>query len=213
MMDANNNSLSDKAFTKVRDMIVNRELAGGDILVESRLAQTLGSTRTPLREALVRLEGSGLLVKQKGCSFAVRQVNAAEFFQSLKVRQYLEAKAVTLAVGKVDPVDIKRFQRRIKDLLKEDVRGPAHWHLDDDLHDWLAESGNNKVLADSIRRLRNTTQLFEIGRPFDRAAADAEEHLAILQALSDGNARAVESAILRHLKNIEKDVLAIVTGP
>ena len=130
----------------------------------------------------------------------------------MKVRQYLETKAVSLAVGKVDPVDINRFRRRIKDLLKEDARGPAHWNLDDDLHDWFAESGKNKVLADSIRRLRNTTQLFEIGRPFDRAAADAEEHLAILQALSDGNARAVESAILRHLKNIEKDVLAIVTG-
>ncbi len=211
-MDNNNDSLSDKAFLKVRDMIVNRQLAGGDVLVESQLAKILGSTRTPLREALVRLEGAGFLVKKKGRSFAVRQVNATEYFQSLRVRQYLETKAASLAIGKAGQADIQAFQERIQELLKEDVRGAAHWHLDSDLHDWLAEVGKNEVLADNIRRLRITTQLFEIGRPFDRADADADEHLSILKALSDGNARAAEKAILRHLKNIEKDVLKIVTG-
>jgi DNA-binding GntR family transcriptional regulator len=54
--------------------------------------------------------------------------------------------------------------------------------------------------------------LFEIGRPFDRIGADAEEHIAILKALADGNARAAESAVFRHLRNIEKDVLKIVTA-
>ncbi|NQW00436.1 MAG: GntR family transcriptional regulator [Rhodospirillales bacterium] len=211
-MIKDDNSLSEDAFTKVRNMIVNRQLSGGDVLIESRLANILGSTRTPLREALVRLEGAGILVKKKGRSFAVREVGAAEFFQSLRVRQYLESKAASLAVGKASITDIKTFQNRIKDLLKEDIRGPAHWNLDDDLHEWLAEVGGNKVLADSVRRLRITTQLFEVGSPFDRAEADAREHLAILQALEEGNARDAEAATLKHLKNIEKDVLEIVTG-
>ncbi len=65
-MDIEGGSLSDKAYAKVRDMVVNRQLTGGDILVESRLAETLDLTRTPLREALVRLEGAGLLIKKKG---------------------------------------------------------------------------------------------------------------------------------------------------
>ena len=210
-MDKDSSSLSDKAFTKVRDMIINRQLSAGDILVESRLAETLGSTRTPLREGLVRLEGAGLLVKKKGRSYAVRQVNVTEFFQSLKVRRYLETKAAALAIGKVERTDIESFQQRIQDLSTEDVHVPAHWNLDNDLHDWLAEAGKNEVLAENIRRLRITTQLFEIGQPFERTDADAEEHLTILNALADGNSRAAELAILRHLRNIEKDVLKIVT--
>lgn len=210
-MNLEGGSLSDKAYVKVRDMVVNRQLTGGDVLVESRLAQTLNLTRTPLREALVRLEGAGLLIKQKGHSFAVRQVGVVEFFQSLKVRQYLESKAVSLAADRVERTDIERFRQRIMDLSKEDIRKPAHWILDDDFHLWLARASGNNVLADYILRLRTTTQLFEIGRPFDRAAADAEEHLSILKALADGNARAAETAILKHLRNIEKDVLKIVT--
>jgi len=210
-MDIEGGSLSDKAYAKVRDMVVNRQLTGGDILVESRLAKTLDLTRTPLREALVRLEGAGLLIKKKGRSFAVRQVSVVEFFHSLKVRQYLESKAVALAADRVKQKDIEHYRQRIIDLSKENVHVPAHWILDDDFHIWLAEAGGNNVLADYIRRLRITTQLFEIGRPFNRAGADAEEHLAILKALGEGNTRGAETAIVRHLRNIEKDVLKIVT--
>ena len=129
----------------------------------------------------------------------------------MKVRQYLESKAIVLAADKVDQKDVERFQQRIIDLSNEDIHVPAHWILDDDFHNWLAEAGGNSILADFIRRLRITTQLFEIGRPFNRADADAAEHLAILKALASGNTRAAEAAILRHLRNIEKDVLRIVT--
>lgn len=205
-------SLADQAYGRVMDMIVHRDLSGGEILVEGRLAAALGLTRTPLREALVRLEGEGLLVKQANRSFAVRTVAAAEFFQSLKVRQYLEAKAAVLAVGKAGAGEIKELRRRIKRLAKATAHNPEHWKLDNDLHGWLAERSGNAVLAQTIRRLRRTTQLFEIGRPFDRARADAAEHLAILDALEAGDSAAVESATLYHLRNIESDVLEIVSG-
>ncbi len=205
-------SLADQAYAKVVDMIVHRHVSGGEILVEGRLAEALQLTRTPLREALVRLEGEGLLVKQANRSFAVRLVGAAEFFQSLKVRQYLETKAVVLAIGKVTAKDINALRRRIKRLAKVTAHNPEHWILDNDLHDWLADSSGNAVLAQIIRRLRRTTQLFEIGRPFDRAPADAEEHLAILQAVEEGDAKAAEAAVLDHLRTIEADVLRIVSS-
>ena len=123
-----------------------------------------------------------------------------------------EKKAAELAAGKVTAKDINPLKRRIRRLAKVTVHNPEHWILDNDLHDWLADSSGNAVLAQIIRRLRRTTQLFEIGRPFDRAPADAEEHLAILQALEDGNADAAAAAVLEHLRNIEADVLRIVAG-
>ena len=143
--DDDGRSLADRAFSKVRGMIVDRVLAGGDVLVEGRLTGMLGLTRTPLREALVRLEGEGLLVKRKNRSFAVRQVPAAEFFQSLKVRKYLESQAARLAVGKIDIKQVRALRRRIVSLAKVDIHVPDHWYLDDDLHNWLAQAGGNEV--------------------------------------------------------------------
>jgi DNA-binding GntR family transcriptional regulator len=193
-------------------MILERRLAGGDLLVEGHLAEALRLTRTPLREAMVRLEGEGLLVKQRNHSFAVRQVSVSEYFQSLRVRQILESKAAVLAVTKVSEREIRTLRQRIRQLERATRRQAAHWSLDDDLHRLVASVGGNDVLAAMIQRLRMTTQLFEVGRPFERARADASEHLAILDALERRDAAAAEHAVLEHLRNIERDVLAIVSG-
>ncbi len=205
-------SLSDHAYQKLLDMIVHRQLSGGEVLVESRLAGALGLTRTPLREALVRLEGEGLLVKQANRSFAVRAVQVSEFFQSLRVREYLESHAAALAATRAAPVDIEVLRNRIAHLAKIEAQSPEHWKLDNDLHNWLAQSSGNAVLAQVVRKLRITTQLFEIGQPFDRVQADAAEHLAILRALEQGDSAAARHKIVQHLHNIEADVLRIVSS-
>ena len=140
-------SLSDHAYQKLLDMIVHRQLSGGEVLVESRLSASLGLTRTPLREALVRLEGEGLLVKQANRSFAVRSVQVSEFSQSLRVREYLEGPATALAAKRAAPDDIEVLRERIAQLAKIEAQSPEHWKLDNDLHNWLARSSGNAVLA------------------------------------------------------------------
>ena len=205
-------SLADQAFQTLHTMILERRLRAGEVLVENRLAETLHLTRTPLREAMVRLEGAGLLVKERNRSFAVRRVVMPEFFQTLRVRQYLEGKAATLAVGKIKAREIRGLRQRIRQLERADHRQPAHWALDDDLHRLIASASGNSVLAITIQRLRMTTQLYEVGRPFERAPADAAEHLAILEALEGGDEDAAEHAMLEHLRNIERDVLSTVSG-
>ena len=84
-------NLSNQAYASVSEMIQQRRLKGGALIVESRLADMLGISRTPLREALQRLEGEGLVVKCAGRSFIVRHVDLGEYLQSLKVREILEA--------------------------------------------------------------------------------------------------------------------------
>jgi DNA-binding GntR family transcriptional regulator len=204
--------LSDQAYKTVTEMILNRKLVGGELLVEGRLANSLNLTRTPLREALARLEGEGLLVKQANRSFSVHIVGASEFFQNMKVRQYTEAEAAALAAGKVEPEAIEALRARVMEVLDKGVRGPDQWAVDEALHAMIAKASGNAVLAKMIRKLRITTLLFEVSRPFGRAGADAEEHLAILQAARDGDSEAARRAMTHHLKNIEKDVLEIVSG-
>ena len=80
-------NLSNQAHQAISEMIQRRRLRGGEVIVELRLAEVLNISRTPLREALQRLEGEGLVIKGTGRSFMVRHVDLREYLQSLKVRE------------------------------------------------------------------------------------------------------------------------------
>ena len=98
-------NLGSLAYTALSDMIRHRRLRAGDAIVEARLAETLGVSRTPLREALQRLEAEAMVVRA-GRSFVVRRVDLGEYLKSLKVRSVLEPEAAALAVGRVPGVQL-----------------------------------------------------------------------------------------------------------
>ena len=95
-------SLADQVYRRLSRMILTRRLAAGEALVEGRLAEEMAVSRTPMREALSRLAGAGLLERQGTGTYAVQRISAAEFFQSLAVRQLLEPEAAALAAGRAE---------------------------------------------------------------------------------------------------------------
>ena len=99
-------TLSEKAYRALSLMIQERELPSGKLIIESNLAKKLGVSRTPLRQALQRLESEGLLRKLESRSYIVRRVEVREYLHSLKVREILEAEAVELAMGRIDIIKI-----------------------------------------------------------------------------------------------------------
>ena len=111
-------SLSNRAYTAISEMIHSRRLRGGEVIIETRLAELLGVSRTPLREALQRLEGEGLVTKHANRSFMVRQVDLSEYLQSLKVREILEAEALINAFGRIDETELRAAQEEIEELAR-----------------------------------------------------------------------------------------------
>ena len=79
-------TLAEQAYAELSKMIQKREFKGGQQLVELRLAKQLGISRTPVRQALRRLEGEGLLQKSGSRHYFVRRVELQEYLHSLKVR-------------------------------------------------------------------------------------------------------------------------------
>jgi DNA-binding GntR family transcriptional regulator len=139
-------------------------------------------------------------------------VTATEFFQSHKVREWLEPEAVELAAPNIAREQIEDLRKRIEILATAEMQERAHWEVDDQLHLLFADASGNAVLANIIRQVRVTTRLFEISNPLRRVHQDGEEHLAILQALSDGDAKGARKAMLRHVRNLVSDTLAILRG-
>ncbi len=200
--------LSSQAYRAVSELIRSRRLRGGEIIVESKLAEVLGISRTPLREALQRLEGEGLIVKNASRSFAVRHVDLSEYLHSLKVRELLEAEAAALAVGRIGNDAMKAVRREIGELTAAATyHTDAHWRSDDNLHDLFASACGNPVMANMIRSLRVTTRLFEIARLADRVGPDSEEHMEILDALEAGDARRARRAVQAHVRSLTRHAL------
>jgi len=205
-------NLADQAHARLTRLILQRQLPGGTMVVEARLAEQLQISRTPMREAMLRLAAERLLVKHGSRSFAVRTVTPAEFFQSMKVRELLELEAVACAAGKVPAARIAAMQREIAHLATARTQERAHWDADDRFHQLFADASGNEVLARMIREARVSTRLFEISRPFLRVQADGAEHLAVLAAFAADDIKGARRAMRTHIRNLADEAIATLAG-
>jgi DNA-binding GntR family transcriptional regulator len=204
-------NLSSLAYRAISEMIRRRRLKGGEVIIEQRLAETLGISRTPLREALQRLEGEGLVVKTANRSFVVRAVDLAEYLHSLKVREILEAEAAALACGRIAPHRLRAVRHGVVQLEgATSYHTDAHWQSDDEVHGLAIDGCDNPVMAGMIRALRVTTRLFEIARLQDRLGPDSREHIAILDAFERGDPRAARRAAAAHIRSLARFALRTV---
>ena len=205
-------NLAEQAYRTLRSLILERKLAPGAPVIEGRLAEELRISRTPMREALVRLVGEGLLERAGARSYSVRKVSPTEYFQSMQVRETIEAHAMDLAVDRVPAAEIDVLMRSIRRLAKETEQEALHWQADDQLHQMFAIASGNAVLLKMIETLRVNTRLFEIAGPFRRVAADGEEHLAILSAWREGDVKGAKKALATHLRNLQQEALDVLSG-
>ncbi len=205
--------LSDIAYEALSLAIRERRLRGGEIIVEQYVAEMLGLSRTPLRQALQRLEIEGQLVKSGGRSYQVRQVSMDEYVQSLRVRELLEPEAAALATERLNPKAIAAATAELRAL---NSRRPydvvAHWKADDALHHLFIDSCGNQVMARTLRALRVTTQLFEIERLNDRLDPDSRGHDLILDALKARDRKAAHQAVKAHIRALIKAAADTVAG-
>ncbi|MDI6636459.1 GntR family transcriptional regulator [Pantoea dispersa] len=202
--------LGELAYQTLRRMILEKTLRSGGAVVEGRLVDELSISRTPLREALLRLEGEGLLVRGSGRSYSVRFISVQEYFQTMKVRELLETEAITLSIRKIDPDVIEQLIQKVQGLA-EGQPEQAYWNVDDAVHTLFAQHSGNAVLARMIEQARTQSRMFELITPFNRIQEDREEHLAILNAWKTGDALLASQAVRMHLRNLSAFVMKRLT--
>ncbi len=204
-------TLAEKAYADLSRMIHQRDFKGGQQLVELRLAQQLGISRTPIRQALRRLEGEGLLQKSGSRHYFVRRVELQEYLHSLKVREILEAEAAHVAAGNVSEKNIQNVWKNLKTVeTQQPYSMLSHWQSDEEVHGLFIDACPNRVLREVIRSLRATTKLFEIENLSERLEPDSRQHETILTSLLNKDKEAARVAVKDHIKSLYKFALIVL---
>ena len=136
--DDEDQSLRERTYRLISEMILNGDLAYGDPIQERRLADQLNVSRTPVREAISRLEAEGFLERSCG-RVIVREVRLKEFVEILHVRKLLECDAAREAANKVDIKELKKLRVKIEELMaKKSVTALELRDVDDKFHNFIA---------------------------------------------------------------------------
>ncbi|MDR3439830.1 GntR family transcriptional regulator [Telmatospirillum sp.] len=200
--------LAEKAYEQLLDMILTGRLGVDAPLQERRLADLLQFSRTPVREALGRLEREGLVTRQAGRLLTVREIPVREYIEILHLRRTLETEAAGIAAGKIDAADIDALRDAIHALMRAEVPSSAdHWSIDDQLHEIICRASGNSMLVTLVRDLRRRTRIFNTKRMPDRFSPGCQEHLAILDAIESGDEQAARAAMTTHLTNVKLSIL------
>ncbi|MGH8811148.1 MAG: GntR family transcriptional regulator [Advenella sp.] len=206
-------SLSEQAHRSLQSMILSGELAPAELITERQLALQLGISRTPLREAIRRLEGARLLERQKSGALVVRSLPIEELINILDVRRVLEGEAARLAAGHVPQPVLERIRQRAKAVLSlSDNTKLSEPPDEEELHLLVASAADNPVLKEVIIEMRTRTAMFRFGRQPARRHEVAQEHLAVVDALESGDGQAARQAMEHHIEQVRATIIARITG-
>ena len=200
-------TMVDVAYEAILSGIVTHRFLGGQVLQEAKLAATLNLSRTPVREALGRLEGEGLL-QRDGRVLTVRSVTIKDYLEVLHLRRLLETEAATLAAGNLEAEALLALRARVAALTDPKAITPAdHWQLDEDIHLTIARGSGNDHLVQLIIDLRRMTRLFNLKKVPGRFFPGRDEHLELIDALLAGDAPRAAEAMRSHIDNVKKGIL------
>jgi DNA-binding GntR family transcriptional regulator len=177
--------LSDDVYAELKKKILAGAIAGGERLYETVVAQDFVASRTPVREALMRLFEEGLL-ERRGRAYTVPELSPPELIDLYVVRQKLEVLSVSLAARSANETLLGKLQRNIN-MMENALRNQDRLSfnaIDSEFHMFIAESTMNKYLTDALFNIhqkllvRNSFEHF-----IERFPAGNEEHLLIVNAL------------------------------
>jgi DNA-binding GntR family transcriptional regulator len=203
-------SLAHQAYDQLLSILHSGELRPNDLIMERRIAEQLGISRTPLREAIRRLEGEKLLQRQVGGAIVVCPMSTEDFLNILSVRRLLEAEAAERAAASMPAEELLIFRDRVAQIAaKREPDWSAAHELGRELHLCIAKSAGNGVLASMIEDMGRRTRLFIrlFMRIAERRTQVCEEHLALIDALLHHDGQRARACMERHIDSIRNYVL------
>ncbi|MBO6267268.1 MAG: GntR family transcriptional regulator [Synergistaceae bacterium] len=196
----------------LRDAVRRGILQPGERLMEIQLAEDLGVSRTPVREAIRKLEMEGYVIMMPRRGTYVADLSIRDINEVFEIRTSLESLASGLAAERIDEDELEKLQRLLVEIGAYIKSGDMESivRTDTEFHDLLYQASRNTRLVgiisnirEQLTRFRTTSMSFP-----GRLKATLEEHRKIVEAIAQGDEKAARKAAEHHMEKSEQTLLA-----
>jgi DNA-binding GntR family transcriptional regulator len=206
--------LTDWAYEQIKEAILKIQFAPGSQLQIETLVAELGTSRTPIREALLRLEKDGLVRVVPRVGFFVKEFTYRDLEELYEVRELLESRAVKNAVGNLSDEDLDLIDQ-ILDLSVTAVQAndvDKFLEIEIQFHNLLTEHSQNAYLISVLESLRDLSYRWRMLslRSYESFEKSMEEHLNIARAVRNKDAELASQLMAEHLRNACQRIMEIV---
>ncbi len=201
------NTSSDSVYMELRGKILSRELKPAQRLLEVKIANEMGVSRTPVREALRRLANEGLVKIVPNSGARVASPSSHEMDNSYSVRGYLENMSVELACRTgMDKRTLERLDGLVRDGDAAYDAGDVDAFLaaNSDFHRVIAEAGKNYVLSEYVDNIiqRTNVYIYFYSKFIEAENKSSGEHRAILRAIAQRDRIGAQELMKQHLERV-----------
>jgi DNA-binding GntR family transcriptional regulator len=197
-------SLGALVVEQIRDLIITDKLGLGDQLSEQALAEQLGVSRTPVREAFLRLQTERLVdVKPQRGTF-VFQYDTTELREICELRSVLEPGALRIAIKRDRDAVIKALRAQLQTAEAIVSRGPAAYQpYDTAFHETLVLASGNRELIAAYEKIAGRIRAirFRLTKTMEQIQGSQRDHGLVVNELVAGNDAAAEAALAHHVYN------------
>ena len=200
---------SNSVYRDLRKQIVLAELPAGQQLVELEVAKQMNCSQSTVREALMRLQEDGLIVRQGYRGTLVSSVSATEGQESLDIRARIESRAAALSMGNFSSAHIAALSTLVQqmEVLAEQGDEYGLFELDQEFHHTLYEAANLPALMPILDRCSLCSHRYKITQSTTRRTLrdTALRHWKIVEAVQSGSAAELERVLFHHVSSVIGD--------
>jgi DNA-binding GntR family transcriptional regulator len=195
--------LREQVYRKLKESILNVKLIPNMRLIEEKLAAEMGTSRTPVREAIQKLEKEGLIYKLPRGGFAVNVIADEDIEEVFGIRSVLEGYAGYLATLRATEEDVRAMESIVKrqEICLDNGETDEIIRLNTDFHDILYNCAKSRKLVDIINDLRDFIYRYRILilRYEGMATIAIQDHKEMITLMKAKNARQVEKLVRKHI--------------
>jgi DNA-binding GntR family transcriptional regulator len=200
-----------RIYEHLREQLLNGEIAPFEHLIEAKIAKEIGTSRTPVREALHSLELEGLIESIPRVGYVVKPTSEQEVEEICEIRMAIEGVAVRWAMEKAHKKLIEELKKNIsisdEKVSKGDVK--AFVDMDAQFHETISKLSGSKRLLELAQTLRRHMLRYRIQSIYSakNVLRAINGHKEILRAIEKGDLEEINKAIRNHMEQVKKDVL------
>lgn len=205
-------SLATQAYEAIRDMLVTLQIRPGAAISEEALSAQLGFGRTPIREAIKRLEVDSLVVVYPRRGTFATEVNITDLALITEIRQALEPRAARSAALRRTPADQEELRGLRRACVESARDDEGLMRLDRAVHSAIYRCSHNRFLEANLMQyyslVHRIWHLFLVRLP--HLSEHIAEHVPLLEAIIEGRADDAEKIVRAHVANFEQSIRGII---